>query len=63
RDEHVNEYITKWFNGDITRKIKIINLSMDSVNPAFITPLLEGHTQARVEVIEEKASVGIQKII
>lgn len=38
RDEHVNEFITNWFNGDMTRRIRIINPDMNSLTiPSPIT--------------------------
>ena len=62
RDEHVNEFITNWFNGDIARRIRIININVDSLNQEYVYPLVKGQAKERVEVIEENASVGIRRI-
>ena len=62
RDEHVNEYIANWFNGWVSRRIRIINPSLESLNHKFVNPLLNGQAKDRVKMIREKASVGIQRI-
>lgn len=59
RDEHVNEFITSWFNGDIARKIRIINPNPNSLNDGFAQPLLNGYVKDRVQIIKEIASNGI----
>lgn len=59
RDEHVNEFITNWFNGDIVRTIKIINPNPHSLDDGFAQPLLNGYAKDRVQIIKEIASNGI----
>lgn len=63
RDEHVNEFITNWFNGDGTRRIRIINPNLTSLNNTFVAFLLNETTQDRVQVIKEKTSSGILNIV
>lgn len=62
RDEHVNEFIGNWFNGDVSRRIRIINPNINSMENEFIKPLLNGFGKDRVEIIPEITSKGIQKI-
>ncbi|CAG1013143.1 hypothetical protein ANAEL_04612 [Anaerolineales bacterium] len=63
RDEHVNEFITNWFNGDVARRMRIINPSPSSMSDGFTQPLLFGAAKDRVQVIKEVASKGILEII
>lgn len=62
RDEHVNEFITNWFNGDNTRRIRIINPNPDTLNNDFSDYLFKETIKNRVEVIQENTSNGILKI-
>lgn len=62
RDDHVNEFISNWYNGDPSRRIRIINPNPDSFNDPLTQSLLHGRVQDRVEVIKEKASTGISQI-
>jgi len=59
RDEHVNEFITNWFNGDISRKVRIINPNPNTMNNEFVEPLFSDGIKERVKVIPEKTSIGI----
>ncbi len=61
-DEHVNEYITNWFNGDVTRKISIINPNFKSLKNEFTRLISNNSVKERVNIIEEKTSNGILKI-
>lgn len=62
RDEHVNEFITKWLNGNISRKMRIINPNPESFDDPLTHALLHGRGQNRVEVIKESTSNGILRI-
>jgi NAD-dependent SIR2 family protein deacetylase len=61
-DEHVNEFITNWFNGNPARVVRIINPKPDSLNTDFSKYLLQGMGNERVKVISEIASVGISNL-
>lgn len=63
RDDHVNEFITKWFNGNVSRKIRIINPNPELFEDKFTRALLHGIAENRVEIIKEIASRGILKIL
>jgi NAD-dependent SIR2 family protein deacetylase len=59
RDEHVNEFITNWFNGDVSRRMRIINPNPDGLNDGFARPLLNDNLKDRVQVIGDVTSNGI----
>lgn len=63
RDEHVNEFITNWFNSDIARTIRIINPNPNSLNDGFAQPLFNSYAKDRVQIIKEIASNGILSLI
>ena len=63
RDEHVNEFITNWFNGNSARKIRVIDLYPDSLNDEYARFLFQGYAKSRVQVIKETASSGIMNIV
>jgi len=62
RDEHVNEFITKWFNGEPTRQVIIVNPRRDTIDKGLARDLLEGHGQTRVRVVESTAAMGISEL-
>ena len=63
RDEHVNEFIANWLNGDITRTVRIINPNPNSLDDGFAQPLLDGVAKDRVQFIKEITSNGIMSIV
>lgn len=63
RDEHVNEFITNWFNGDVSRKIKIVNPNPDALRNGFAEPMFDGPAKDRVQIIKEITSSGIVSIV
>jgi hypothetical protein len=58
RDEHVNEYIAQWFNGDSARSITIVDPGFADARSHFAREL--GRlTEPRLRVISEPASRGL----
>jgi len=63
RDEHVNEFIANWFNGNPARLIRIINPDPKSIEREFTPYLFSGRGGDRVNVIAEKAAQGISELL
>jgi NAD-dependent SIR2 family protein deacetylase len=63
RDEHVNEFIKNWFNGDGTRTIRMINPNPNSLQNEFTQPFFNGVVKDRVQIIKEITSIGISQIV
>jgi NAD-dependent SIR2 family protein deacetylase len=62
RDDHVNEYIRSWINGDTSRIIMIINPNIAELEVPFYKELRNIENKARVVPIPKNASVGILEI-
>lgn len=60
-DEHINVYLSNWINQDKDHKLKIINPKFQNI-PNDFTIHLKGVSKDRVEIIEEDASKGLQKL-
>lgn len=60
RDDHVNEYITQWINGDTKRNLRIVDPSLPTDN-SFVKSLkqLDNH---RVEHLKVKAGEGLSQL-
>lgn len=63
RDEHVNEFIINWFNGDTARSINILNYTLDPSRNEFVNRLLNGHAKKRVVFIQGTAMMYIPSLI
>jgi NAD-dependent SIR2 family protein deacetylase len=62
RDEHVNEFIANWFNGDVNRRIIIIDHKPESINKDIKKYLDSRYLEDRLEIINDVASKGIGSI-
>ena len=58
RDDHVNEYIRTWLNGDSSRVITIIDPGVSQFSNPFVDELRHIQNRDRVIQIEKKASKG-----
>jgi hypothetical protein len=63
RDEHVNEFIINWFNGEIARSIRVIDPNPNSSDKGFMNSLLTGRGKDRVQIIRETAKEGIARLL
>ena len=63
RDEHVNEFITNWFNGNVARTIRIINPNPFTVENVFSQPHFRDLLKNRVQIIQDKASNAIASLL
>jgi hypothetical protein len=63
RDDHVNEFIMKWFNGDVDRCVRIIDPNPNSLESEFANILLHVDPEPRVQVIRKTAANGIPRLI
>ena len=62
RDDHVNEYIRNWMNGDPSRTLTIINPNIAELDVPFYKELRDITDKARVVPIPKNASDGILEI-
>lgn len=60
-DDHVNEYISRWLNGDVHRKIQIVDISFESNQQPYANALkkLRAGARDRVRVLEKKANEAL----
>ena len=63
RDDHVNEFIMKWFHGDVDRCIRIIEPNPNSLESEFANILLHVDPEHRLQVIRKTAADGIPRLI
>lgn len=59
RDDHVNEYIRTWINGDPSRVLTIINPSITQLDNPFLDELRNIQPKTRLVQIAKNASDGI----
>jgi hypothetical protein len=61
RDEHINEYLRQWINGDSKRTLRIINgPTFNGADSAFAQHLIQA-LKARVELVGAYAATGIDR--
>ncbi len=63
RDEHVNEYIRTWINGDTSRVLTIINPGIAQLSVPFVEELRDIPNKDRVVLITKKTSDGLLDVI
>ncbi|MFO0900538.1 MAG: SIR2 family protein [Pirellulales bacterium] len=61
RDDHLNEYISQWVNGDSVRRLRIINGPSFRQTVVPFARMLLGSLKDRLEVVEAKAAEGIAR--
>jgi hypothetical protein len=61
RDEHINEFLGQWLNGDTKRVMRIINGPRFRQTEVLFARRLLALPPGRLEVIEANASEGIQR--
>jgi hypothetical protein len=61
RDEHINEFIGQWLNGNEQRQIRIINGKSFSKRPTPFVRTLKTRLKDRVNIIDNNASDGIRE--
>jgi hypothetical protein len=60
RDEHVNHYVTQWFNERVSRKLTIVDPSFSSNGTPYAQSLRRlSSKSSRVEIIERAASEAL----
>ena len=58
RDEHINEYVTQWLNGDASRRLRVIDPGFEaSQDPYPVT--LKRHCAGRLDVFSVPAGEGL----
>jgi hypothetical protein len=62
RDEHVNEFISNWFNGNQSASIRIIDPKLTSRDNGYLEALLDGPGRTRVQSIKNTAEVAIAEL-
>jgi len=63
RDDHVNEYIRTWMNGNLSRVLLIINPFIKTLDNSFVDELLKLEKIGRVIPMDKTATEGIEEII
>lgn len=61
RDEHVNEYLSQWLNGDSSRRLRIINRSFSKLRVPYVNDL-RVFAASRIDVIENDVAVALRDL-
>ncbi|MEL7591810.1 MAG: SIR2 family protein [Anaerolineaceae bacterium] len=62
RDEHINEFISKWFNTDENRIIRIISPNIEESQESYARTLLSNDRSEKVIPISQRANVAIAEL-